>query len=122
MEKRRNKVLIGVLILFAVGAAYTLFVKLTGVGIPCPVNLTTGLKCPGCGVSRMFLALFRFDFAEAFRQNGAILCLLPLMAATAARFVYVYVRRGTVRDRAAEVSVWFMVGVLLVFGVVRNVV
>lgn len=122
MEKRRNKVIAGALILLAVGAAYTLFVRLTGKGIPCPINLATGLLCPGCGVSRMFLALFRFDFAEAFRQNGAILCLLPLMAATAARFIYVYVRRGKVRDRVAEISVWFMVGVLLVFGVVRNVV
>ena len=122
MEKRRNKVILGALILLAVGAAYTLFVKLTGLGVPCPFNRATGLKCPGCGVSRMFLALFRFDLAGAFRANGAILCLFPLMLATAARLIYVYIRRGTVRDRAAEISVWFMVGVLLVFGVVRNVV
>lgn len=122
MEKRRNKVIFGALIILTVGAAYTLFVKLTGVGIPCPINLTTGLKCPGCGVSRMFLALFRLDFPEAFRQNGAILCLMPLMAATAIRFIYVYIKKGTVRDRPAEISVWFMIAVLLVFGILRNVV
>ncbi len=122
MEKRRNKVIAGALTLLTIGTAYAFFVMLTKKSIPCVFHSLTGLKCPGCGVSRMFLALFRFDLKEAFIANGAILCMLPLMAATAARFVYVYVRRGTVRDRAAEISVWFMVGVLLVFGVVRNVV
>ncbi len=122
MEKRRNKVIAGALTLLTIGTAYAFFVMLTKKSIPCVFHSLTGLKCPGCGVSRMFLALFRFDLKEAFIANGAILCMLPLMSATAARFVYVYVRRGTVRDRAAEISVWFMVGVLLVFGVVRNVV
>ena len=122
MEKRRNKVIFGALIILTVGAAYAVFVTLTGRGIPCPINRFTGLVCPGCGVSRMFLALFRLDFPEAFRQNGAILCLLPLMTATAARLIYVYIKKGTVRDRPAEISVWFMIAVLLVFGILRNVV
>ena len=122
MEKRRNKVILGALILLTVGAAYAVFVILTKKSIPCLFHSLTGLKCPGCGVSRMFLALFRLDVKSAFIANGAILCLLPLMAATAARLVYVYIRYGTVRDKAAEISVWLMITVLLVFGIIRNAV
>lgn len=122
MAARRRKVIIGALILLGIGALYAVFVKLTGRGIPCPINMATGLQCPGCGVSRMCLAILRFDFASAFRANAVLFCLLPVMAATAARLIYVYIRRGTLRDRAAEIAIWVMIAVLLVWGVVRNLI
>ncbi len=122
MAERRKKVIKIALVILLIGATYTVAVLIIGKGIPCPFHTVTGLKCPGCGVSRMFLSLFRLDFASAFRHNAAVLCLLPLMAATAARFVYVYVKRGTRRDRFADGAVWFMIAALLVFGVLRNII
>ena len=122
MARRRNKVIRIALILLGIGALYAVFVKITGLGIPCPFHLVTGLKCPGCGVSRMCMSLVRLDFASAFKHNAAILCLLPLMAAVLARYVYLYIRRGNTRDKFINVSVWSMIAVLLVFGVVRNIV
>lgn len=122
MASRAKKVTFGALILFAVGALYALFVTLTHKGVPCVFNLATGLKCPGCGVSRMCLALIKFDFVAAFHANAAIFCLLPLMAATAGRLIYVYIRYGTLRDKASEIAVWLMIAVLLVFGAVRNII
>jgi len=121
MVKRRNKVIRIALILLGIGALYAAFVKITGIGIPCPFHLVTGLKCPGCGVSRMCMSLVRLDFASAFRHNAAILCLLPLMAAVLARQVYIYVKSGRTKERFISVSVWFMIVVLLAFGVLRNV-
>lgn len=121
MHARAKKIIIGALILFAVGALYALFVSLTHIGIPCVFNLITGLKCPGCGVSRMCLALIRFDFKTAFHENAAIFCMLPLMAATAARFIYVYIRYDRRRDKYAEFAVYFMIAVLVLFGVLRNI-
>ena len=122
MAKRKRKVIIIALTILAVGALYSAVVLITGVGIPCPFRLITGLKCPGCGVSRMALSIIRFDFAAAFRYNPAIFCILPLMAAVTARYIYVYIRYGIVRDKAADIAVWIMVGVLVIFGVIRNLI
>ncbi len=70
----------------------------------------------------MLLALIRLDFAAAFEANAVLLCLLPFLLFTTGRLVYVYIRRGTVRDRAAEIFIWIAIAVLLVWGVVRNVI
>lgn len=121
MAKRGNKVIRIALILLGIGALYALFVHVTGVGIPCPINLVTGLKCPGCGVSRMCMALIRLDFKSAFKYNAAILCLLPLMAAVLVRYIYVYIKYGRIKDKYADGAVWFMIAVLLIFGILRNI-
>ncbi len=122
MAERRKKVIKGALILLGIGALYAVTVTLLGRGIPCPIRLATGFECPGCGVSRMLLALMRLDFAAAFEANAALLCLLPLLAFAAGRLVYVYIKRGTMRDRAAETVIWIAIAALLVWGVVRNVI
>ena len=85
-------------------------------------NSLTGLECPGCGITGMIFCLLRLNFRGAWRENAGVLCLLPLMAATAARFVYVYIRRGSTRDRLVDVSVWIMIAALLAWGVVRNLI
>ena len=51
-----------------------------GMGIPCVFYSLTGLQCPGCGVTRMFSALFKGDFAAAYHSNAAIFLLLPILA------------------------------------------
>ncbi|MBQ9557819.1 MAG: DUF2752 domain-containing protein [Clostridia bacterium] len=122
MAERRKKIIKGALVLLGIGALYALVVTLLGRGIPCPIRLATGYECPGCGVSRMLLALMQLDFAAAFEANAALLCLLPLLLFAAGRLVYVYIRRGTTRDRAAETVIWIAIPLLLVWGVVRNII
>ena len=122
MKERGNKVIKIALILFGIGAIYTVFVLVTGLGVPCPIHAVTGLLCPGCGISRMFVSLFRLDFKSAFSYNAAVLCLLPLMIAVAARYVFVYIKYGKRKDRFADSAVYFMIAALLVFGIVRNVI
>ena len=57
------------LIILAITIPYAVFVEITGLGIPCIVFELTGFKCPGCGVSRMFIAMFRLDFYRSFLYN-----------------------------------------------------
>ncbi len=121
MSTRAKKVTFGALILLVVGALYAFFMTFTHIGIPCVFNLITGLKCPGCGVSRMCLALIRLDFKAAFRANAAIFCLLPMMAVTAGRLIYVYIKYGRRCDKAAQISIYCMIVILVVFGVMRNI-
>lgn len=53
---------------------YIAFMTITGIG--CPIRWFTGISCPGCGMSRAFMALLRLDFADAFRYHPMIYPLL----------------------------------------------
>ena len=76
---REHRELVRLLIGFGIfGGLYSIFTLLTGWGIPCPVHLLTGWSCPGCGISRFFLALLRLDLPGALSQNPAVAVLLPL--------------------------------------------
>ena len=59
----------------------SLLISRIGFGIPCMFHILTGLDCPSCGISRMCMALLQLRFADAFRYNPAIFCLLPLLLA-----------------------------------------
>lgn len=121
MKKRLLRLIVICAAFLAGGCAYAIFVRVTGRGIPCLFYTLTGLKCPGCGVTRMALCLLRLDFSGAWRQNPAIFSFLPLGAAVAADIALRYVRSGiTVPHKWARIAVQGMVAVLLVFGAVRN--
>ena len=102
------------------GGAYSVFTLLTGWGIPCPIHLLTGWSCPGCGISRFFLALLRLDLPGALSQNLAVAVLLPLW--TVVGIVEFWWNPKVLEEpstllRCLELgSVVF----LLVFGVLRN--
>ena len=80
MRKRIFKIYTAIL---SVGLIYLLWIRLTGLKIPCLYLLTTGLQCPGCGMTRALWALLRLDFAAAFSWN-------PLIYAMPYVFCYVF--------------------------------
>ena len=108
-------------VLLAVGCAYSILYLSTGIGIPCVFHEITGLDCPGCGVSRMLLALFRLDFAAAFAYNAVLLCMLPVLLALLAVHVIRYVRTGSRKmTRFETVLLWILIVILLLWGILRN--
>ena len=68
LDRFQRTVLKTYLWILGIGGAYVLWIKRTGKGLACAVNASTGLLCPGCGSSRMFLALLRLDFGAAWRH------------------------------------------------------
>lgn len=122
MKARLYKVFLRITILMAAGAAYALFYLRTGIGIPCPLRALTGLKCPGCGVTRLCISLLKGDFAAAWHYHPVLFCILPLLAVLLLWSAYRYVKTGTVRyPPGAHVLLYLMIAALLVFCVVRNV-
>lgn len=121
--QRLRRLLTGLLLVAAVGIGYALWVNLTHLSIPCPFHAITGLQCPGCGVTRMCLALLRLDVSGAWKANPVLLLLLPLLGGLLGYCAVVYVRRGSVPTARWETLVWSgMAGVLLLWGVWRNIV
>ena len=90
--------------------------------VGCPINRLTGLKCPGCGVTRMILRILHLDFKTAFFYNPAIFCLVPLWAAALCTFMLLE-RRGktAAAQKVKNTAVCFSIAVLVFFGVVRNI-
>ncbi|MBO5904589.1 MAG: DUF2752 domain-containing protein [Clostridia bacterium] len=108
-------------IVLAIGIVYAVFVRLSGRGIPCVFNLITGLKCPGCGISRMFLALFRLDVVAAAHYNLLVLCLLPFALVLFFYKSWQYIKDGETKMYAAE-KLFYCVALVLCFAffVLRN--
>lgn len=122
-KQRLFRLLRGVLILAALGVCYALFCFRFGYGVPCLFNLATGLKCPGCGVTRMCLCLLRLDIAGAWEANPVLLILLPVGLFLALRLAVRYVKSGgRCLTKAENIGVYAACAVLLIFGVVRNIV
>lgn len=121
MRSRAFHLLKWAVVLGLAGAGYGLFVRITGVGIPCPFHALTGWYCPGCGISRLCLALLRLDFAAALQSNAAVFALLPVGAAVLCAWAVQYIRTGEQGLRRWQtVLVGGMIVVLLLFGLLRN--
>lgn len=65
----RNKVLKIYFWGFLIGLIYAVLVMFVGLEIRCFYYETLGLKCPGCGLTRMFVSMIKLDFASAFNYN-----------------------------------------------------
>ncbi len=103
------------------GVAYLLLVRITGWGIPCLFNATTGLLCPGCGISRMCVALSKLDIAGAFRSNYLALIVLAVGLPMMIRYWTRYIKTGSRELDIAERILLIVTAVLAVaFWVLRN--
>ncbi len=121
MRERLKAMLLRGAVLAGAGAGYVCLIAVLGRGLYCPFWQLTGLLCPGCGVTRMCLALLRLDFSGAWRANAALLLALPVLAALAVRLMWVYVRTGRrMPSRGEERLIWALVVYFLAWGVVRN--
>ena len=108
-------------LVLGIGLIYAAFVRLTGWGIPCVFNLVTGMQCPGCGISRMFLALLKLDFTAAAQYNLLVLCLLPFALALFLYKTWKYVKNGETAMSMSE-KILYCISLVLcfVFFIVRN--
>lgn len=122
MKIRIKKLTAAAVILIAVGVLYLIVNRYTGFAVPCAFHLVTGLNCPGCGVSRMFISLFALDFKSAFKYNAAVMVTLPLLMYLLISLVIKYIRHGSVRpNKFQNLLIYFLIGFFLVFAVLRNI-
>ena len=120
-RKRLGQLAKIVAVALLLGIAYFIFIKLTGWALPCPIRLVTGKYCPGCGSSRMMLALLRFDFEEAFRANRLLFFLLPLVLVYGLVKGFRYIKMGQEKQTLPEqIAVLLVCVATVVFWVMRN--
>lgn len=121
MKERLKKVGKCLAVLLAVGIAYFLICYRLGFGLPCMFNKITGLKCPGCGITRMCISLLKGDIYSAWVYNRGVLIILPLIAYFLAREIYLYVRYNNMTLQKWErVVAVIAIIYLLTFALLRN--
>ena len=106
-------------VILTTGLLYLLWIWLTGLKIPCLYLVTTGLRCPGCGTTRMLLSLLRLDFSAAFSYNPAVFVLFwiwNLIAFLCIVGVPKFVQNPGFLYTTLGISIF----VLLFFGILRN--
>jgi len=87
----------------------------------CPLYQTTGLACPGCGLTRGFHALFHGDVLTALDYNALLPFYVVFFAYLAASLFFVAARgRGfSFKLFQPKVAYSFLI-ISLVFAVLRN--
>ena len=82
----------------------------------CPIKALTGLNCPGCGITRMFVALFHGNIYQAFRYNPLVFIELPIIA------ILILLYRFNKKSRKV-VNILFIILLVMtiVYGVLRNI-
>jgi len=119
LQSKRLKLLRTVGIILVAGMLYACFTTWTGWGIPCFFHLLTGLKCPGCGVSRMVLSLLRGDIAAAYEANAFLFVTLPFLLFELG-FEFYRQWNGRKMPKWNEVLLIIYAVGLLLYGVLRN--
>ena len=107
--------IIGVLVLLIVYSKVVF-----NIGIVCPLHEIFKWECPGCGGTRMALALLEMDLYQAFRWNPFLFVTLPICG-----IIYVWQVISFIKDN----KLWSKLDIFLIsyaialcmFGILRNI-
>ena len=108
------------IVTFTICLIYYIWIKTTNIFIPCIYYKTTGLLCPGCGMTRMFNSLLSLKFKEAFYYNRAVFVLF-FMWNTIAALCFIGKPRFVQSSSFLFKMFGFSTFLLLFFCIIRNI-
>jgi hypothetical protein len=121
VSKRFYNIAIKYGIIFGIGLTYLFFVLLSGLRIPCVFYEFTGLKCPGCGITRMIVSLAKLNFTDAFGYNPFLFITGPFILIYLAISEIKYVLCGNRKIGKWEIFIPVELILAIAYGVLRNI-
>lgn len=121
IKSRLRETAIKYSVIFGIAFLYLIFVLITDVRIPCPVFMLTGLKCPGCGITRLLVSVARFDFASAFWLNPFLFVTGPFIVAAIVHSEVRYVLCGSRQIGKWKIFLWVELALAITYGILRNI-
>ena len=120
-KKRFIKTTKKIIFYLVLGFLYYLFVVFTDKKIPCLLLKITGKICPGCGITRMFIELFKGNISAAAQYNILVLSLLPIFILWGTYRFVVYVKNNTTSYSKPELVGLIVIYLITVaFWILRN--
>ena len=120
MKERVLELLKQVGFLAILGIGYLILIQTTTLRIPCLFRAYTGFKCPGCGVTRMCVAILHGDWRTAWKENSMLLILLPAILGYCMFQEIGYVVNGERKSvKSDNLFLGTIIGILLLFGICR---
>ena len=119
MQTNKKKIISNSIVLFIILIGYYFLNQWTSFFVPCLFHEITGLYCPGCGITRMFLSITKFEFYQAFRYNPFLFCLLNLYIIYKL-FDYSYYKKMNKKISLPSWIYYVIAALLIVFGILRN--
>lgn len=114
--EKSKKVLL-VLILFS--TLYLYLNKRFSFYIPCIFHKITHLYCPGCGLTRMILSIFKLNFYQAFRYNPLLFIMMPFIITYE---IINYLK--WIQDKSFIISkkIWYILLIItIIYTILRNI-
>lgn len=120
MQQKLKKLGISAMVL-AAGFAYYLAARFF-FAIPYMFRTLTGFKCPGCGITHMFVAELQLDFAQAYAANPALYLFQPIIGYYVGKmYICWFLDKRCRWSRAENILLYVVAAILVVFGIVRNI-
>jgi hypothetical protein len=88
--------------------------------VPCVINMTTGLSCPGCGMTRLVLSLVHGKVYQAFRYNIFFFITLPMLFVLYIYQTYLYVKEQRLSSWLDSTLLTYAV-LEVAWGFIRNI-
>ncbi len=104
------------------GIIYYIIIRSTGISLFCPVFAVTGIKCPGCGITRSIIHLVRGDFVTALNYNCVIVLLIPFFLAGYIRYAFCTITNKVFYLKNYERKLISLLPyILFLFTIIRNI-
>ena len=87
---------------------------------PCPWKKNFNIECAGCGLTRMFISLYKLDIYQAFRYNPLMFCLLVIFIIYG---LYILICKIIHKKyyKIKEREMWIILVLVILFMILRNI-
>ena len=117
-----KKIVIKILIFLIILVLYLVLGSAFNIYIGCPIHDITGFHCPGCGLTRMLLAILKLDFYQAFRYNQLLFILMPFALLLLFENIYSeYKNKKSIYKKIPNYIWYSLIVILLLYAVLRNI-
>lgn len=123
MKKRLIKIIFLDSFIVIISLMYYFLNKYFNIGIPCLFYQITGLKCPGCGITRLIFSLIKLNFKQAFFYNPLVFILLPFIVFYIIYQEYLYItkKEDQIIKKIPSYIYYVLIIILIIYAIFRNI-